>query len=242
MKKYLLLSLFAIFSVGMSFAQVSLTEPDPSVIGNDSAEQALKNILVDNFEREGSWTVRMSLDAGVVTGRLFSGGPAGKEDEKELVEGEKDVGENNHSFGVKAEFFRRGINSIYIEAVRPIPIEGVTKTVSVWVAGRNMDHSLFLLVQDFFGRNYELYMGSLAFTSWKKITVAVPPSVDGVHGIVQSSAYYGNRPGLRITGFRIDCDPVNARGAYYVYFDGMHAVTDLYDIENHDVDDMDDNW
>ena len=244
MKKIVLFSAAAILAASMVFAQenVSLTEPDPATIGNDSAEQSLKNIVIDNFEREGSWTVHMSLDSGVVTSRMFDGGPVAKEAQNEIVEGENDIGDSNHSFGLKAEFFRRGINSIYITAVRPIPIEGVTKTVSVWVAGRNLNHTLTLLVQDYYGNNFELYIGSLAFSSWKKMTVAIPPSPDGIHGIVQSSVYHGDRPGLKILGFRIDCDPETAIGSYYIYFDALHAVTDLYDMENHDIDDMDDNW
>ena len=146
MKKYLLLSAVALFSAGMIFAQSSLADPDPTIIGNDSAEQSLRTVLVDDFEREGSWVVNMSLDAGVISSRLLPGGPMGKEDERELLQGEEDIGEKNHCFGVKAEFFRRGINSIYIRPVRPIALEGVTKTVSVWIAGRNAEHSITLLV------------------------------------------------------------------------------------------------
>jgi len=217
---------------------VSLTDPNAAIVGNDSGSTALREISVDKFEREGSWNVHMSPDAGVVTGRLFEGNPRGKE----ALKDDKDTGEDTRVFGIKAEFFRRGLNSITLRAARPLPIEGITKTVSVWVAGRNMPHTLTLLVEDYFGNSFELYMGTLAFSGWKKMTVAIPPSPDGVHGIVQSSVYYGDRPGLRIVGFRIDCDPETSIGSYYVYFDALRAVTDLYDMENHDVDDMSDNW
>ncbi|MCR5290720.1 MAG: flagellar filament outer layer protein FlaA [Treponema sp.] len=238
MKKYSLLVLLALCSAGLVFAQSSLSDPDPSNVGNDSAASALREVSVDKFEREGSWNVRMSPDAGVVRGRIFEGAPAAKE----ALDDDKDTSEDTHVFGVKAEFYRRGINSIYVRAARPIPIEGVTKTVSVWIAGRNLSHELTLLVQDYFGNNYEIYMGPMSFSGWKKMTVAIPPSPDGVHGIVQSSVYYGDRPGLRIVGFRIDCNPETAIGSYYVYFDGLRAVTDLYDLENRDSDDMSDNW
>ncbi len=145
-------------------------------------------------------------------------------------------------FGVKTEFFRRGVNSFFVTAARPIAIEGVTKTVSVWVCGRNMGHQLWLLVQDYFGHNFEIWMGSLEFSGWKKITAAIPPSPDAEHGIIQQSAYHGDKPGLRVVGFRIDCNPMEARGSYYVYFDDLRAVTDLYDMENRDEDDMSDAW
>ena len=240
MKKVLFAVIAAsVFTFAVS-AQNSLVEdPNPETIGNESAMQALHEISLDKFEREGFWGVHISPDYGVITGRLFEGSPAMKDP---LKEDEGKENEDTQVLGVKVEFFKRGINSFYITSQRPIPIEGVTKTVSVWVCGRNMGHELYLLVEDYFGRNYELYMGSLGFSGWKKLTAVVPPSPDGEHGIVQHSAYYGDKPGLRIIGFRVDCDPMLSRGAYYMYLDDLRCVTDLYDMQNHDEDDMADNW
>ncbi|MCI6722650.1 flagellar filament outer layer protein FlaA, partial [Treponema porcinum] len=229
MKKVLFAVIAAsVFTFAVS-AQNSLVEdPNPETIGNESAMQALHEISLDKFEREGSWGVHISPDYGVITGRLFEGSPAMKDP---LKEDEGKENEDTQVLGVKVEFFKRGINSFYITSQRPIPIEGVTKTVSVWVCGRNMGHELYLLVEDYFGRNYELYMGSLGFSGWKKLTAVVPPSPDGEHGIVQHSAYYGDKPGLRIIGFRVDCDPMLSRGAYYMYLDDLRCVTDLYDMQ-----------
>lgn len=242
MKKVLAI-LLVIFLVGAVTAQqaetISITDPDPATIGSDSAVQSLREVSVDLFEREGSWNTRISPDDGVISAKLFDGGASAKEP----IEGSEGAeAQDTKTLGVKVEFFRRGINTFYITAARPIPIEGITKTVSVWIAGRNQDHSLYLLVQDYFGNNFELYMGSLSFSGWKKLTVAVPPSPDGERGIIQSSVYFGDRPGLRIVGFKVECDPMLARGSYYMYFDDLRAVTDLYAIENRDKDDMSDNW
>lgn len=237
MKKFLL-SVLVAAAACVVFAQNSLVEePNPETVGNDSAMQALREISLDKFERDGSWFVHMSPDYGVISARNFEGSPA----MKEPLKGEEEV-EDTQVLGVKVEFFRRGVNSFYINAQRPIAIEGVTKTVSVWVCGRNQGHDMFLLVEDYFGRNYELYMGNLGFSGWKKLTCVVPPSPDSEHGIVQRSAYYGNKPGLRVIGFRVDCNPMLARGTYYMYLDDLRCVTDLYDLENQDVDDMSDAW
>jgi hypothetical protein len=235
--KKLLTTVLALSVTGLMFAQESLASPDPTVIGNDSARQALKEVSVDRFELEGSWNASISPDNGVISSRLFSGSPAAKEP----LKGEEEAVDTK-VLGVKVEFFRRGVNSFFIRSARPIPIEGVTKTLSLWVAGRNMDHSLYALVQDYYGNNFELYVGSLGFSGWKKMQVAVPPTPDGEHGIIQSSAYDGIRPGLRVVGFRVDCNPILARGTYYMYIDDLRAVTDLYDIENRDEDDMRDDW
>ena len=242
MKKFLSVLLVLLMAV-CAFAQqrenASLSDPDPSIIGADSARQALKEVSVDLFEREGAWKATISPDYGIISARLFDGSPSAKEpiedaENKQLVD--------EKVLGIKVEFFRRGVNSFYITSARPLAIEGVTKTVSFWAVGRNQPHKITLLLQDYFGSNFELYVGTLDFTGWKKLTVAVPPSPDGVHGIVQTSPYFGDRPGVKIIGFRIDCDPMLAKGAYYVYFDDMRAVTDLYAMQNRDEDDMDDNW
>lgn len=240
MKKLVTLSAIAFLAAGFAFAQASsLQEPNPENVGADSAMASLREVSVDKFEREGSWNVHISADDGVIAGRIFEGSPSMKEP---LPEDEGKEDEDKLVYGVRVEFFRRGRNSFTIKSGRPLAIEGTTKTISMWVCGRNQDHEMYALVQDYFGRNYELYMGSLGFSGWKKLTCVVPPSPDGEHGIVQSSAYYGDKPGLKILGFRVDCNPVQARGTYYMYLDDLRVVTDLYDMENHDEDDMADNW
>jgi hypothetical protein len=228
---------------GFLFAQQGGTEtgtPNPERIGIDSAQQLLKEVSVDKFEHDGFWRSTMSTDSGFTSARLFSGAPAAKEpipDEEELNIPDKYV------LGTKVEFLRRGHTSITIYPARPIPIEGITKTVSVWMVGRNYNHEVKLLLQDFFGRYHELYMGRLNFQGWKKLTVAVPPQAeDGFNGIVQRNYHYNNALGIKILGFRIDCDPMEAYGSYYVYFDDLRAVTDLFAEDNRDADDMSDAW
>ena len=235
MKKIIALLLIAFTAVAV-FAQ-SIYDANPETVGADSAMMSLREISVDKFEREGSWYVHISSDDGVIASRLFDGSPI----MKEPLQGE-DESEDTQVLGVRVDFFRRGLDSFTITAGRPLPIEGTVKTISLWVCGRNQDHEMFVMVQDYFGRNYELYLGNLGFSGWKKLTCVVPPSLDGEHGIVQSSAYYGDKPGLKILGFRVNCNPMQARGSYYVYLDDLRAVTDLYDMENHDEDDMLDDW
>jgi hypothetical protein len=240
MKRFIFIALFLIIAVGMVSAQNAVGDPDPYEIGYDTAQQQLKEVSVDKFENEGFWISHMSSDEGYTTTRLFTGGPSAKDpipDEEGMNIPDKYV------LGTRVDFLRRGYNSFTIRPVRPIPIEGITKTVSMWVAGRNFNHDLVLLIQDYFGRNYEIYMGRLNFQGWKKLTVAIPPqSTDGVNGVVQRSYHYNNQMGIKIMGFRIDCDPMEAYGNYYVYFDDLRAVTDLFTENNRDPDDMADGW
>ena len=239
MKRLLMIAVFVMVAVGMVYAQTGVGEPDPYELGIDAAQQQLKEVSVDKFEHDGFWRSKMSGDEGYTTSRLFAGAPADKEpipDEEGM-----DI-PDRYVLGTKVEYLRRGYNSFTIYPMRPIPIEGITKTVSMWVVGRNFNHEIKLLVQDYFGKNYEIYMGKLNFQGWKKLTVAIPPQTVEGTGVIQRSYHYNNQMGLKIIGFRIDCDPMEAYGIYYLYFDDLRAVTDLFAEHNRDPDDMADGW
>jgi hypothetical protein len=226
---------------GVVFAQQNeVGSTNAEQIGIDSAQQQLKEVSVDKFEHDGYWRSYMSSDSGYVTSRLFEGGPAGKtppEDEADLNIPDRYV------LGTRVDFLHRGHTEFTLYPIRPIPVEGITKTISVWVAGRNYNHELHILVEDFFGRPFELYMGRLNFQGWKQLAVAIPPQADnGLNGIVQRNYYYNNRMGIKIIGFKVKCDPMEALGNYYIYLDDLRAVTDLFAENSRDPDDMMDAW
>jgi len=242
MKKFLIIAFF-LFIASFLYAQQpdrGVGEEDATRLGIDSAQQMIKEVSVDKFEHDGFWRSTMSSDEGYTTTRLFSGSPAGKEpiDEEEGLNIP-----DRFVLGTRVDFLRRGYNHFTIYPTRPIPIEGITKTVSVWVAGRNYNHELTLLIEDFFGRYYEFSMGRLNFMGWKRMTVTIPPQADdGLSGVVQRNYHYNNHMGIKIMGFRIDCDPLEAYGSYYIYFDDLRAMTDLFSEYHRDPDDMADGW
>ena len=241
MKRVLIIVLvfsMAITAFAKQFPEIGA--PDPERLGVDTAQQFLREVSVDRFEREGFWRSSISSDFGISTSRLFIGSPLGK---TPLAHEEGLNIQDIHVLGTRVDFFRRGHTSIMIYPIRPIPIEGITKTVSVWVAGRNFNHTLVLLIEDFFGRQFELTMGRLNFQGWRRMTVAIPPQPDdGFNGIVQRNFHYNHYMGIRILGFRIDVDPMQAMGSYYVYFDDLRAVVDLFAEHHRDPDDMPDGW
>jgi len=223
----------------------TINDSDPNRIGVVTAQQNLKEVSVEKFEYDGFWRADMSPDDGFVVARLFEGGP-NREANPRIPEEESLNIPDRYVLGARVDFLRRGHMSFTLSPVRPIPIEGITKTVSVWVVGRNYNHSLYLQLTDFFGRPFELYMGKLNFQGWQKLTVAIPTQgEDGRFGIVQRNYhYYNTKQGIKITGFRVECDPMETYGTYYVYFDDLRAVTDLFAEEdaNKDPDDPHDYW
>ncbi len=233
--------LFATFAFAqISSADLNLDAANPALIGNDSAVQKLKEVSIEKFENEGTWSVGMSADEGIIKGRLFDGSPGGK---KPIPAEEGKKIPDDKVFGVRVDYFRRGYNTFTMTAVKPLPVEGIAKTVSLWVVGRNYNHTLKLLLEDYWGNQFELYMGKLNHSGWKLMTVAIPPqNPDGKAGIVQKDYHYSTKMGLKIVGFKVECDPENAYGSYYIYIDDIRVVSDLYEMEARDTDDMYDNW
>jgi hypothetical protein len=238
MKKYFAI-IFMLLTATFVSAQQEVGEADADRVAG-LPQQSLKEISIDKFEQEGYWASYISTDTGFATSRLFSGGPAAKKP----VEGEADLNMTDTTvFGTRIDFLRRGHTSIYVNAMRPIPVEGIAKTISVWVAGRNYNHRIYLIIEDSRGHYFELYMGRLNFQGWKRMTVAIPPQQNnGDNGIVQNDYHYSTNMGVRVIGFRIDVDPMEAYGTYYVYFDDLRAVTDLFAEDNRDPDDPRDDW
>jgi hypothetical protein len=215
-------------------------EPDAARMADGLPQQALREVSVDKFEQEGYWKVYISTDSGFASGRLFTGGPQAKQP----IQGEEELNmADDKVFGVKVDFLRRGHASIYLSTTRPIPVEGISKTISVWVAGRNYNHRLTLLITDSRGHYFELYMGRLNYQGWKKLTVSIPPQqANGDNGVVQNNYHYTANGGISVVGFKIDVDPMEAYGTYYAYFDDLRAVTDLFSEGNRDPDDPKDDW
>jgi hypothetical protein len=255
MKKAIIVLLALTVASGAAFAQATAAEskpaaeigtPDPNKMGVETAQQKLKEVSVDKFESAGFWNAYISADEGYIQSRLFEGNPAGKA--QEPIPDERYVGidpqtGDKYVFGIRTDFYVRGNNEIFVLAKRPIPIEGITKTISVWVIGRNYNHELIVILQDFFGDRFELPLGKLNFQGWKKLSVAVlPQNPAGRTGIVQRNFHYSSHMGIKIVGFKIECDPDEAFGTYYVYFDDLRAVTDLFAEDNRDTDDMPDTW
>lgn len=233
MKRVLLfaaLVLIATFSVSAQDAG-----PDAAAIGVDTAQQRLQEISISKFEDAGFWRVYMPIDQGIIESRRFVGGP----NDKQPLPEEEAIGiatPDEHVLGVKASFFRRGNSEIFIQPIRPLQVPGITKTIQVWVVGRNFNHRLNVIVGDFFGNVNVLNMGTLNFSGWREMTVAVPPT------LVQRDFHYNDRMGLQILGFMIEPDLLETFGTYYVYFDGLRVLTDLFAEESRDPDDMVDSW
>lgn len=232
MKKSVISAVLVFSAFQVVFAQ---SAPDAATLGANTAQQRLQEISISKFEDPGFWNVAMPLDSGIITHRRFEGGPAGKR----ALEAEEQSGvtePDDYVVGVKVEYFRRGWTEISLYPSRPLPVPGIAKTISVWVVGRNFNHMLKVVIEDDFGHRIALPMGIMNFSGWKEMSVAIPPT------IVQRSINYADRGGIKILGFVIEPELTETYGSYYVYFDDLRVVTDLFAEESRDPDDMSDAW
>lgn len=251
MKKILVIMILLVLTVSLVMAQD--VGPDAASTGITTAQQALKEVSVNKFEHAGFWYGSFPADQGLMVLRGFDGSPL----DKEVIQDEVDAGivtvetiqdddypdgqrtiinGDTRVLGAKAYFFQRGVITFGILPQRPIPIEGITKTVSVWVAGRNTNHRLELIVTDQFGNECYIDMGKLNFMGWKKLTVTIPPTVR------QRDYHYINKQGISILGFNVNCALDETYGNFFIYLDDLRAVTDLFSEESRDLDDMPDTW
>jgi hypothetical protein len=243
-KNTVFLSIFILFFMCMPvFAQLSDTsEPEEEIIGRDVAEQMIKSVTIDKMEDAGFWYAVMAQDQGLIRIQTRNGNPVEKEkkDEARLKEEEEKGGVGEYVLGVKVKFYRRQANVFMVKPVKPLPIPGTTKSISVWVVGRNYNHVLKIMISDYYGRPREITVGKLNFSGWEKLTVAIPPR------IIQSDYHFMEKEGIKFLGFKIECDPNEAFGTYYVYFDDLSAKTDLFTQASREKIkggyDMDDGW
>ena len=200
-------------------------------IGIETAGKLLADIPITHFEDADTWFSAMSIDHGIIISMKRRGRPL------EIADIDPNDGtENEYVLGVKVAFTQRGYSQFRMSPPRPIKIPGITKALSIWVCGRSFQHRLYAHVLDYEGNEMMLDMGLLDFVGWKKVNIPIPSSIK------QHNYHDTDWRGISFAGFSVKTDPGDAYGVYYVYFDELRVMTDIYSEEHRDEDDMEDGW
>lgn len=190
------------------------------------ATELVQTLLIDSFESAGEWSAFMPRDYGVAVGMRRQGVP------RELKSDS-----NKYVLGVKCEFMRRDWAWVTITPAKPTKIRGITKSISMWVVGRNYKHMLSIIIRDYLGRMKFLQAEKMMWVGWKKVTINIPDTIK------QENYKISEERGITFLGFRIDFAPEDIMGRpFYTYFDYLTADTDLFSEQNQNPDDMLDNW
>ena len=143
------------------------------------------------------------------------------------------------SFGIHGKFDRRGYNWVDVypivvgtgsgengEDPEPfeIPIPGRIQYMDLWVWGSNLNYYMEVYFRDHQGVVYALPMGSLAHQGWKNLRARVPTSIPQAKRILPRYA------GLHFVKFRIWTTPVERVDNFYVYFNQMKVLTDVFSL------------
>jgi TonB family protein len=178
--------------------------------------------LLDGFDDASPWSCRIEGEDGFATTRSFAS-PLGPDagSSTEATASSRKPGPDR-ALGIKVEFLRRSASIATIAPPEPLIAGLRCAFLSLRVLGRSYRHELSIVVLDYYGRPFELPLGRLDFSGWKKLTVYVPLE------IVQDDAHYERPGGLRIAALRLRFDPEEAYGSFYAYFDRLEATIDGY--------------
>ncbi len=200
-------------------------------VGVQTASQLLADLPVTHFEDADTWVSNMPVDYGLVFSMRRMGRPL------EVPDTDPNDGtKNEYVLGVKIAFNQRAQANVSMRPPKPIKIPGITKALSMWVCGRSFRHRLYVHLIDYKGDEMMVNLGLLDFAGWKKISIPVP-------GTIKQEEYHNLEwRGVSFSGMTIQTDPDDSYGSFYVYFDELRAITDIFQEENRDEDDMTDGW
>lgn len=193
----------------------------------ESSTNIINRLLVDDFESAGEWSSFMPRDYGITMAMIRQGAPVSLQSPS-----------NQYVLGVKTEFMKRDWSWITITPARPTRIKGLTKNLTVWVAGRAYQHTLTVVLRDYMG--YLKFLSSedkLTWIGWRPVKFQIPDSIK------QEDYKVSEERGITFIGFRVDFNPEDIKGSpFYIYFDWLTAYVGLFNEEHRDEDDMLDNW
>jgi TonB family protein len=175
----------------------------------ESGIPAFDTATLEDFESPTAeaWRTIIPYDDGIAESKIVSAAePAG-----------------GRSLGVRVSFMRRHHSRLDLRPAMPVRISDSCVGFSIRAYGSGFPHELRLLVLDYYGNEFELSFGSLAFTGWRRLESFLPRR-DGVSFYVQDDRHYRDPEGLRISGLRIVFGLEESYGQYIAYFDDLRAI------------------
>jgi len=140
------------------------------------------------------------------------------------------------SLGIHGKFDRRGYNWIDVYPIVvgsggndedpvpfEIPIPGRIRYLDLWVWGSNLNYYMEAYFRDHQGVVYALPMGGIGHQGWKNLRVRVPTSIP------QSKRVLPHLAGLTFVKFRVWTTPVERVDNFYIYFNQMKVLTDMFE-------------
>jgi len=150
--------------------------------------------------------------------------------------------------GIKGSFTRKGYNYVEIIPAReadaatpeeeiiyedvttgkrwvhaPLELPGRVQYFDAWVWGSNHEYEVYAHFEDHRGVDHEFRMGSLNYPGWKNLRTIIPGTVP------MSTRYLPKFKPLTFTKFVVWTSPAEVVEEFYVYFDHVKVLTDLFE-------------
>ena len=125
--------------------------------------------------------------------------------------------------GIKGCFDVKGYNWIVVEPKAPIFSRGITKAIDLWVWGSGYNYDLYIIIKNWRGFYYSLWMGNLRYYGWRNLRVEIP------HYVSQYTNYVPRIKPLQIVRLKLVAAPSEKPDDFYAYFDYMQVQTDIYE-------------
>ena len=148
------------------------------------------------------------------------------------------------SLGLWGRFDRRGYNWIDLFPIVPgsgndgeapvpfeIPIPGRIRYMDMWVWGSNHNFYIEAYFRDHRGIVHSVHLGELGFEGWQNMSLRIPNHIPQTRRTLPRSA------GLHFVKFRIWTTPVERVDNFFIYFNQLKILTDVF-TDLYDGDDL----
>ena len=191
----------------------------PQYLGMGFKMEDIRSIILDDFEtNDNNWQTSASRFATEGFPRL----KMGVEGSPIALTGSYAEGENKYVMGARSSFTRRGYNRVWIYPEEEIVIPGAAKKIDVWAWGANYYYNIEVHLRDYRGIVHKLPLGSLHFIGWRNLSVAIPVQIP------QFIRYLPMEKPLTFVRFVIWTEPNERVDDFYIYFDHLKVLTDVY--------------
>jgi hypothetical protein len=191
----------------------------PQYLGMGFKMEDIRSIILDDFEtNDNNWQTSASRFATEGFPRL----KMGVEGSPIALTGSYAEGENKYVLGARSSFTRRGYNRVWIYPEEEIVIPGAAKKIDVWAWGANYYYNIEVHLRDYRGIVHKLPLGSLHFIGWRNLSVVIPVQIP------QFIRYLPMERPLTFVRFAIWTEPNERVDDFYIYFDHLKVLTDVY--------------
>jgi hypothetical protein len=108
-------------------------------------------------------------------------------------------------------------DAVSVYPPKPIQIDKYCKEISIWVYGKGLSGSFYLIMQDVTGNTHRLSFGQLNFLGWRRLSISMDNSIKQSASLLKRNNY------MQIIALVFNPGNSDEQKWNYVYFDDLTA-------------------